>query len=391
MTTIDPIVPPTPLSNLTKPLAIQSNLQSIIDSILDYAIISLSPDGLITDWSTGATKIKGYSREEIIGQHFSRFYTQADLDAAKPAMELLRAKTEGRYEEEGIRLKKDGTPFFANVIISPLFDPQNQLLGYSKITRDISVRKAEDDRLMKLSEDLARLAVEREAANRELESFSYSISHDLRAPLRHIHGYIDMLTAATAGQLSEKADRYLKIISSASVEMGQLIDDLLAFSRMAKAELRTSSTSLDQLVSTAIRNLENTTTEREIIWKIAPLPEVLGDSSMLLQVLFNLIGNAVKYTRQRNPAVIEIGSLPDENGSAVIFIRDNGAGFDMKYVHKLFGVFQRLHRAEDFEGTGIGLAIVQRVILRHGGRVWAESQVNTGATFFFTLKKSIPH
>ena len=306
-------------------------------------------------------------------------------------MELLRAKTEGRYEEEGIRLKKDGTPFFANVIISPLFDPQNQLLGYAKITRDISVRKAEADRLIKLNEDLARLVVEREAANRELESFSYSISHDLRAPLRHIHGYIDMLTAATAGQLSEKADRYLKIISSASVEMGQLIDDLLAFSRMAKAELRTSSTSLDQLVSTAIRNLENTTTEREIIWKIAPLPEVLGDSSMLLQVLFNLIGNAVKYTRQRNPAVIEIGSLPDENGSAVIFIRDNGAGFDMKYVHKLFGVFQRLHRAEDFEGTGIGLAIVQRVILRHGGRVWAESQVNTGATFFFTLKKTLPH
>ena len=306
-------------------------------------------------------------------------------------MELLRAKTEGRYEEEGIRLKKDGSAFFANVIISPLFDSQNHLLGYAKITRDISIRKAEADRLKKLTDDLALLVVEREAANRELESFSYSISHDLRAPLRHIHGYIDMLTAATAGQLSEKADRYLKIISSASVEMGQLIDDLLAFSRMAKAELRTSSTSLDQLVSTAIRNLENTTTEREIIWKIAPLPEVLGDSSMLLQVLFNLIGNAVKYTRQRNPAVIEIGSLPDENGSAVIFIRDNGAGFDMKYVHKLFGVFQRLHRAEDFEGTGIGLAIVQRVILRHGGRVWAESQVNTGTTFFFTLKKNLPH
>ena len=178
---------------MTSPTAIQSNHQSIIDSILDYAIISLNLDGIITEWSTGATQIKGYSREEIIGQHFSRFYTQADLDADKPAMELLRAKTEGRYEEEGVRLKKDGTPFFANVIISPLFDSQNHLLGYAKITRDISVRKAEADRLIKLNEDLARLVVERETANRELESFSYSISHDLRAPLRHIHGYIDML------------------------------------------------------------------------------------------------------------------------------------------------------------------------------------------------------
>jgi light-regulated signal transduction histidine kinase (bacteriophytochrome) len=225
-----------------------------------------------------------------------------------------------------------------------------------------------------------------EAANKELEAFSYSVSHDLRAPLRHVQGYVEMLGRATEGQLSDKARRYLKTITDASAEMGQLIDDLLAFSRMGRVEMQETRVSLDTLVQDTVRSLEMMTTGRNIAWKIGLLPQVLGDPATLKQVLANLVGNAVKYSRQRDPAEIEIGYAGEEDGQAIIFVRDNGAGFDMKYAQKLFGVFHRLHRAEEFEGTGIGLAIVRRIIDRHGGRTWAEGELNKGATFYFTLK-----
>ena len=226
-----------------------------------------------------------------------------------------------------------------------------------------------------------------EAANRELESFSYSVSHDLRAPLRHVQGYVELLTQEiAASQLSDKARRHLQTITDASIEMGQLIDDLLAFSRMGQVELHESHVRLDELVQATIQSLEIATRDRNIDWKIAPLPQVLGDPSALKQVLVNLLGNAVKYSRPRDPAQIEIGCAGAEDGRVILFVRDNGVGFDMQYAHKLFGVFQRLHRASEFEGTGIGLAIVQRVIARHGGRVWAEAAVNQGATLYFTLR-----
>jgi light-regulated signal transduction histidine kinase (bacteriophytochrome) len=179
----------------------------------------------------------------------------------------------------------------------------------------------------------------------------------------------------------------LKTITDASVEMGQLIDDLLAFSRMGRNEMAgESAVQLDALVQETIRGLEMATTGRNIVWRAAPLPQVVGDPSMLRQVFANLVGNAIKYSRMRDPAQIEIGCAGEEEGRIILFVRDNGAGFDMKYAQKLFGVFQRLHRPEEFEGTGIGLAIVRRILSRHGGRVWADSALNQGATFYFTLK-----
>ena len=231
-------------------------------------------------------------------------------------------------------------------------------------------------------------AAQLKEANKELESFSYSVAHDLRAPLRHVHGYVEMLQRASDGQLSAQAQRYLKTIAEASEEMGQLIDDLLAFTRMGRTEMKESSVCLDEVVQDTIRGVEMATTGRNIAWETAPLPAVLGDPSLLKQVLANLIGNAVKYSRMRDPARIEIGCAGEEDGRIILFVRDNGAGFDMQYAHKLFGVFQRLHRAEEFEGTGIGLATVRRIVTRHGGRVWAEGAVDEGATFYFTLKRS---
>jgi light-regulated signal transduction histidine kinase (bacteriophytochrome) len=206
--------------------------------------------------------------------------------------------------------------------------------------------------------------------------------------LRHVQGYVDMLAREAEGQLSENGRRYMKTIEDVSREMGVLIDDLLAFSRMGRTEMIETTVDLDSLVQDTLRDLEPAMQERSIVWKTPPLPEVQADPAMLKQALTNLLSNAVKFTRPRNPAEIEIGCDGMENERVILFVRDNGVGFDPQYAHKLFGVFQRLHRPDEFEGTGIGLANVQRIITRQGGRVWAEGKLNEGATFYFTLKPS---
>jgi hypothetical protein len=261
-----------------------------------------------------------------------------------------------------------------------------QILNLLLSTYEAAIQRNKE--LQHSQEELQLLNTKLEAANQELESFSYSVSHDLRAPLRHIDGYIQMLVEDTASTLSSEARRHLNVITDASRQMGDLIDDLLEFSRMGRAAMHESGVELDDLVREAIRTLEMTTDGRNIAWQIASLPRVVGDPAMLRQVFANLLGNAVKYTRPREAAVIEIGSAGEEAGRVILFVRDNGAGFDMQYVDKLFGVFQRLHRADEFEGTGIGLANVRRIIARHGGRVWAEGKTGEGATFYFTLRPS---
>ncbi len=251
---------------------------------------------------------------------------------------------------------------------------------------DVTERLAAEAKVRQLNTDLERRAAQLDAANKELEAFSYSVSHDLRAPLRHVQGYAEMLQQATEGKLPADAERYLKIIHKAGQDMGQLIDDLLAFCRTGRTEMREGTAPLNPLIADVIRGQELSIKDRNVEWKIASLPMVVGDAALLKQVLANLVGNAVKYSRQRDPAVIEIGQAGEEEGRGIFFVRDNGAGFNMDYAEKLFGVFQRLHRAEEFEGTGIGLATVRRIIARHGGRTWAEGEVNKGATFYFTLK-----
>jgi light-regulated signal transduction histidine kinase (bacteriophytochrome) len=238
-----------------------------------------------------------------------------------------------------------------------------------------------------LNADLATRAAQLETANRELEAFSYSASHDLRSPLRHIDAFCGMLHEHAADSLDHKGRRYLAVIADSARQMGQLIDDLLAFSRMARTELHRRAIDLDQLVQDAIDSLEHETKGRNIIWQRHPLPQVEADPAMLRQALVNLISNAIKYSRPRDPARIEIGCAGDTPDSLVVFIRDNGVGFDMRFADKLFGVFQRLHRLDEFEGTGIGLANVQRIIQRHQGRVWAESKEGQGAAFYFSLPK----
>jgi signal transduction histidine kinase len=250
-----------------------------------------------------------------------------------------------------------------------------------------AVRRRIEENLLQTREELAKRAVELQVANKELEAFAYSVSHDLRAPLRHVVGYAELLQKHASSALDEKAKRYLKTILEAAKRMGNLIDDLLGFSRIGRAETNKAAVNLEQLVSQVVTELAQDTGGRDIAWKIGALPVCYGDRAMLRMVFVNLLSNAVKFTRERSRTEIEIGCSQQENNQIKIFVRDNGAGFDMRYVDKLFGVFQRLHLPEEFEGTGIGLATVQRIVHRHGGTCWAEGAVDQGATFYFTFPK----
>jgi PAS domain S-box-containing protein len=516
----------------------EERLRSLLDAVKDYSLIMLNPDGMIVSWNAGAQQIKGYTAEEIIGQHFSRFYPEAVIRDGFPDRALGVAAAEGRFEDEGWRVRKDGSQFWANVVITAIRHPSGRLSGFAKVTRDLTERRrveqmhlqfralfeslpglylvltpdfkivAASDAYLKATmtkrenllgnglfemfpdnpddpaatgasnlrtslnqvlqtaasdtmaiqkydmrrpdgafeerfwspvnspvlgmdrrieyiihrvEDVTEFVRQKPArgqpgpqnmqermqrmeaeifqssqkvqainqqlrvANQELESFSYSVSHDLRAPLRHIDGFVGLLAKQTGEKLNERERRYLTVIAGSARQMGTLIDDLLLFSRMGRSELRQSKVASKSLVHEAVDSLQTETKGRHIEWKVGELPNVQADLAMLRQVWINLLTNAVKYTRPRDPAEIEIGCTDSAGGEHVFFVRDNGVGFDMRYVDKLFGVFQRLHHADQFEGTGIGLANVSRIIHRHGGRTWAEGKVDGGATFFFAL------
>jgi PAS domain S-box-containing protein len=471
----------------------------LVESVNDYAILMLDPEGLVTSWNRGAERIKGYRSDEIVGRHFSSFYPHEDVVQGKPQRELAVAAAEGRFEDAGWRVRKDGTRFWAEVVITPIFDSTGKLSGFGKVTRDVTGRRKAEQKFKDLLEaapdaivivnqpgdivivnaqteklfgyaraDLLGQKIEvllpprfhakhpshrsqffaapnvrpmgsglelfgqrkdgtefpieislsplqtedgtlvssaiRDITQRkrfesalqeknmqlqqavsELDAFSYSVSHDLRAPLRAIDGFSRILQMQCGPTLSSEGREYLQLVRSNTAQMGHLVDDLLTFARFGRQSLRKQQVPTTTIVEQVIRELQQLPGGRSISVSVGHLPPIWGDVALIKQVFMNLINNAFKYTRLRDDAAVEIGSR-NTDGEQVFFVRDNGAGFDMQYADKLFGVFQRLHRVEEFEGTGVGLAIVQRIIQRHGGRVWAEAAIDKGATFFFTTE-----
>ena len=358
---------------------------ALFDQTYD-AVIVWTWNGPITFWNRGAENLYGFSRAEATGRISHELLHTQFADGADQLIHDLQEKA--RWEGELKHVTRDGRQITVETRMTLIRERGHMYV--LEANRDITERKEAEEKIHKLNAELERRVVERtvelEAANKELEAFSYSVSHDLRAPLRAINGFAEMVLEDFGSQLPAEGRRYLERIRNGGRQMGDLIDDLLTFSRLSRQPAIYGPVDTDRLVNNVLDELKPQVANHEVEFKMGELPVCNGDSALLKQVWVNLLSNAIKYSRGKKPAVIEI-NCTCQNGENIFFVRDNGAGFDMRHANKLFGVFQRLHRADEFEGTGVGLAIVQRIVHRHGGRVWAEAAADHGATFYFTLKQ----
>ncbi len=376
----------------------------LVESVREYALFVMTAEGRVATWNIGAERLKGYRADEIIGRDYSTFFTPEDRAAGLPAQILRNAIERGSFTVEGVRLRKDGTRFWAEATVTRLNDAEGRLRGFAKVTRDQSERHAAEldlrqalDRARRAEEELRQHAnsleqriaerTERlELANAELQSFSYSVSHDLRAPLRSIEGFASALDEDYGAGLDATAKDYLRRIRAATGRMGGLIDDMLKLARVTRAELDRQPIDLARTARDAFDALAKAEPDRRVELTIDGDCRALADATLARIVLDNLLSNARKFSREVAQARVAFAA-EDRDRERVFSVRDNGVGFDPQYATRLFVAFQRLHDGS-YPGSGIGLATVARVVQRHGGRVWAESTPGAGAAFFFTLGPS---
>ena len=372
--------------DLTEHRAAEQRFRLLVEGVTDYAIFLLDRTGHVTSWNSGAQRIKQYTADEIMGKHFSNFYTPEDREKGMPQHVLKQAEEHGHWQGEGWRVRKDGSKFWSSVVVTALRDEEGQLTGFSKVTRDVTDRKQLLDELQRHAEQLERQVEERERTNAELEAFSYSVSHDLRAPLRAIEGFASALKEDYGNQLDETAHDYLHEIISASTRMNRLVRDLLEYGRLSRIEIIPQTVAVSPLVRQLLH-------EGPAEYKTATLTgdldsSVLAHEPTLAQVVMNLISNAFKFHANGVAKHVEINVEHTDMDMVRISVKDRGIGISPEHQEKIFKVFERLHGFNEYPGTGIGLAIVKRGIERMGGKVGVESQPGKGSTFWVELPPS---
>jgi PAS domain S-box-containing protein len=355
----------------------EERFRILVEEVKDYAIFMIDPNGYILSWNKGAEHIKGYSAAEIIGKHFSIFYTPEELEKNEPQYHLDMTRKLGRHKGEGWRKRKNGKLFWAEISFTALYDSKGVLKGFAKVTRDNTARKLAEYALKEKGEELAR-------SNSELEQFAYVASHDLQEPLRMVTSYVQLLAKRYKGKLDQDADEFIAFAVDGSNRMRTLINSLLEYSRVNR-EKPFEMLNLDKLLVDMKQNLSNQIAENDVEIEVGELPVIFGDQVLISQLFQNLISNAIKFRSERKPKITIACKIKEKE--YLFSVHDNGIGIQKEYSDKIFVIFQRLHSKEKYPGTGIGLAICKKIVERHGGKIWVESEPGEGSTFYFTIRR----